>query len=394
MIKRFLSSALMKVLRREVLRIASSNVLIFTTILAPVVVFLGIQWMFSVGVVRDLPLTLVDLDQSNFSRKVARMIDATPVATIAYKAISVQEAQKLMNKGKTDGILIIPANTEQQVLKGESPELNLFINNTNLVKGGILKSSLYKTITTISAGIKLQVFMKQGSTESQAMEKVMPIRLDQHVLFNPFGNYVYFLALGLLPVMLTVFTFLGSVYALGIELKDGTAGELMKTANENVLVALTGKFMPYTFLYFMSALLMNMILFKGQGTPINGNLYIVLFSELVLIVAYQALAVLFLNITSNLRLSLSLGSAYTMMALSFSGLTFPTMAMPLLAKVFGFIFPYTMWLKVFMSQTLRGEPIRETLFPMLMLGVYFLTGMAAFPGMKKKLMNPLKWGKD
>lgn len=384
----------MKVLRREVLRIASSNVLIFTTILAPVVVFLGIQWMFSVGVVRDLPLTLVDLDQSNFSRKVARMIDATPVATIAYKAISVQEAQKLMNKGKTDGILIIPANTEQQVLKGESPELNLFINNTNLVKGGILKSSLYKTITTISAGIKLQVFMKQGSTESQAMEKVMPIRLDQHVLFNPFGNYVYFLALGLLPVMLTVFTFLGSVYALGIELKDGTAGELMKTANENVLVALTGKFMPYTFLYFMSALLMNMILFKGQGTPINGNLYIVLFSELVLIVAYQALAVLFLNITSNLRLSLSLGSAYTMMALSFSGLTFPTMAMPLLAKVFGFIFPYTMWLKVFMSQTLRGEPIRETLFPMLMLGVYFLTGMAAFPGMKKKLMNPLKWGKD
>lgn len=394
MIKRFLSSALMKVLRREVLRIASSNVLIFTTILAPVVVFLGIQWMFSVGVVRDLPLTLVDLDQSNFSRKVARMIDATPVATIAYKAISVQEAQKLMNKGKTDGILIIPANTEQQVLKGESPELNLFINNTNLVKGGILKSSLYKTITTISAGIKLQVFMKQGSTESQAMEKVMPIRLDQHVLFNPFGNYVYFLALGLLPVMLTVFTFLGSVYALGIELKDGTAGELMKTANENVLVALTGKFMPYTFLYFMSALLMNMILFKGQGTPINGNLYIVLFSELVLIVAYQALAVLFLNITSNLRLSLSLGSAYTMMALSFSGLTFPTMAMPFLAKVFGFIFPYTMWLKVFMSQTLRGEPIRETLFPMLMLGVYFLTGMAAFPGMKKKLMNPLKWGKD
>ncbi len=394
MISRLAEYPLIRVVRREILRIASSNVLLFSTLLGPIAVFLIIQWMFSVGVVRDLPITVVDLDQSSASRQIIRMIEANPVANVRYRAPSMKEAQQLMNKGKTDGIILIPADLGRDLLKGQAPEINLFINNTNLVKGGMIKSGLYKTIGTISAGIKLQMYVRDGANEHQAFEKVLPVSLDQHILFNPFGNYAYFLSLGLLPVMLTVFTFLGSVYALGIELKDGTAGELMDTANHNILTVITGKFFPYTAIYFLNAMVMNLILFKAQGTPINGSLAIILISELMMIVSYQALAVLFLNVTANLRLSLSLGSAYTMMALSFSGLTFPSMAMPLLARVFAYIFPYTTWLKIFLSQSLRGEPSYETLAPLGILTLYFLTGVLAFPGIKKKMTDPLCWGKD
>lgn len=322
------------------------------------------------------------------------MIEATPIAKVKYRVSTIEEGRSLMSQGKTDAIIVIPHALEKSVYKQQAPTINLFLNNTNLVKGGLLKAGLYKTFASISGRIKLQTFIRSGLTEEQAYEKVMPIGLDKHILFNPFGNYAYFLTLGLLPVMLTVFTFLGTVYALGIELKDGSAGELMDVANQNVLTAITGKFAPYTFIYFINAMVMNLILFKSQGTPIYGSLSIILVSEFMMILAYQALAVLFLTVTSNLRLSLSLGSAYTMMALTFSGLTFPTMAMPWIAKVFAYIFPYTAWLKVFLSQTLRDEPIREVIMPLCLLIIYFLTGMASFPSMKKKLTNPMHWGKD
>lgn len=383
-----------RVVHREILRISTNKVLLFTTLVAPVLVFVVVQWLFGVGVVRNLPVAIVDVDQSAVSRKIVRMVNATPVSSVAFRCNSLREAKHLMDVGETEAVLLLPADLERDMLKGTAPDLALYINNTNLVSGGLLKAGLYRTLATFSAGVKLQVYLKSGSTTiHQAYEKISPVTVDAHVLFNPFGNYSYFLSLGLIPVMLTVFTFLGSVYALGIELKEKTAGDFMRVANHNIIVALCGKFLPHTFLYLVNAMVMNLILFKGLGTPLNGSLGILIASEILLILSYQAMAVVFLAFTSNLRLSLSLGSAYTMMALTFSGLTFPSIAMPLIAKGFGYIFPYTLWLKIFLSQSLRGEPAYETFFPVLFLVFYLLLGLVAFSSLKNKLIDPLKWGK-
>jgi ABC-2 type transport system permease protein len=352
------------------------------------------MWLFSGGVVRNLSLTVVDHAGSSLSDKIVRNVEASPAVRVASEAISLAEAKEMMNKGETDAILALPNNLEKKVMHVQSPEIALYINNSNLVKGGAIRSGLYKTLATFSGGIKFQMYLKKGATWEQAKEKVQPVKLDAHILFNPFGNYSYFLALGLLPVILTVFVFLGSVYALGIELKAGTAGELLKVARNSVTIALSGKFLPYTLLFLMNAMVMNLILFVHHGTPLKGSMMVILLSEIILIMAYQMLAVLFLWITSNMRLSLSLGSAYTMMALTFSGLTFPTLAMPWIAKIFGYIFPYTVWLKVFLSQSLRGEPLTDAATYLIALLVYFLIGILAFPGIKKRLSIARYWGRS
>lgn len=387
------NSPFLTVIKRELNRIASSKVLIFSTLLGPIIAFLLVQWIFSSGVVRDIPISVVDNDQTSTSRKVTRMIEATPIAKVVKHSGNLSEAKLMMENGQVEAILVLPDELEKAIYRGEAKEVALYINNTNLVVGGNLKSGLYQTLATVSAGIKMQMLMKKGASEYQAIQQVMPVGLNTHMLFNPFGNYAYFLALGLLPVLLTVFTFLGSLYALGMELKDGSAHELMLAANNNIKLALLGKFLPYTFLFFCNAMCMNLILFKVLGTPLNGSLPMILFSEFMLIICYQALAILFLNLTSNLRLSLSLGSAFTMMALTFSGLTFPSMAMPVVAKGFSYLFPYTFWLKVFMGQSLRGEPIQLTLFPLGIMLIFIATGVLSFYGIKQKLINPLKWGK-
>jgi len=57
------------------------------------------------------------------------------------------------------------------------------------------------------------------------------------------------------------------------------------------------------------------------------------------------------------------------MALSFSGLTFPAMGMPSVAKVFSLFFPYTYWLEMFISQSLKSVETYialYNLFPMLL----------------------------
>ncbi len=394
MLKRFYYSAFTNVIKREIKRISKNWILLFITLIAPVIAYLTIMWMFSDGVVRNVPISTVDLDNTSLSRNILRQVDATSTAEIKYKLASVNDAKKLMNKGKIDAIVVIPEGTEEKILSGGSSSVAVYINNTNVVKGGILKAGLYKTLAAISAGIKVQTNIKKGFTQKQAIARAVPININAHLLFNPYTNYSYFLTLGILPLMAVVFIFLGSVYALGQELKEGTAGELMKTAEDSVTVAIVGKFLPYTLLFFANVMFMNFLLFSVLGTPLTGSLFVIIFSELLLIIAYQLLAVLFLNITSNMRLSLSLGSAYTMMALTFSGLTFPTMGMPIIAKIFSWIFPYTFWLKILISQSLRNEPIIEIIPQFFILVVFIILGILSFKGMKTKLCNSKYWGKE
>ena len=388
------NTTLFRVIRREIRRIADSWVLIFTTMIAPLIAFLVIIWLFSQGVVRDLPIAVVDMDNTAFSSKVARLVDAAPVCNVMFRLNSTDEARQMMNEGKIDAIVVLPFDLEKKVMNSGAPTIAVYINNTNVVKGGALKSGLFTTLSTISASVKVQVAIKKGQTPDQAIAKARPVKTNTHLLFNPFGNYSYFLVLGLLPLLSIVFIFLGSVYALGIELKEGTSGELIKLANNNIAVALAGKMLPYTLLFFVDMMIMNIILMKTLGTPVHGSLFIIMLSEIVLIISYQLLAILFLKLTANLRLSLSLGSAYTMMALTFSGLTFPSIAMPLMAKLFSLVFPYTFWLQIFMSQTLRGEPLSEVVVPFLAFIPFILGGILAFPGMKRKLTYPKYWMRE
>jgi ABC-2 type transport system permease protein len=390
LISKLIETALFKVIQREYFRFLSSRVLPFSTLLAPALAFLLIMWIFSAGVLRDIPVVVVDNDNTSLSHAAVRAIDASPVADV-IRMNSLYEARKMMDKGKTAAIVCIDKDFEKNILKASEPGVAVFINNTNIVKGGALKSGIYKSLATVSAGIKVQTLMKKGENEYRAREKVQPVKLDTHLLFNPFGNYSYFLVLALLPLMVNVFTFLGSVYAIGIELKEGTAGEWFKTANNSIIVALTGKMLPYTLLYLVNVMFMNILLFRVLGTPLHGSLLVILFSEFLLVITYQLLAILVLSITSNMRLSLSLGSAYTMMALTFSGLTFPTIAMPLAAKLFSLVFPYTFWIKLFLSQTLRGEPLVDTAVSFLFFVIFILGGILAFPRMKKLVSDRKYW---
>ena len=110
-----MNSPLLLVIRRETRRIADSWVLIFSTMIAPVTAFLIIIWLFSSGVVRDLPVAVVDQDHTAFASKVTRMVDATQVCKVKWRLNSVDEARQLMDGGKIDAIVVLPSDLERKV---------------------------------------------------------------------------------------------------------------------------------------------------------------------------------------------------------------------------------------------------------------------------------------
>jgi len=379
--------------QRELERIRHKRTLWFITLIGPIIGFFLVAYIFSGNVPRKLPIAVVDLDHTNLSRQMARMVDATPIARVNHNYTNLAEARKAIEDGTIEGVLSIPEGSEKEILKGKSGKVALYVNNANVVKGGMLNSGIRKALSTLSLGIKLQIQMKNGMTQDQALSQVMPVQLRQVLLFNPYTSYSYYLTAALLPVILIVFILLGSIYVIGEELYHSTGKAWIKTAGGSFEWALVGKLLPYTAIYFFMAIIMNMILFNVLGMPMHGEYHIILVSELLLILSYQSFSIMLVALTSNLRLSLSLGSAYSMLALTYSGLTFPIMGMSHLGQIIAGAFPYTYWLKILISQSLRGEPAANVIWPMISLWVFILMGLLFSPLLKYKLLNQKHWGK-
>lgn len=384
---------LFAIFQREVTRIRTQWIYISSTLLLPGIAFALMAVIFSSGVPRNLDIAVVDQDFTPLSRKIYRAVSATPIAEVAWRAQSETEAYEMMKKGNVHAFLVIPKDSQKKQYNRETVAVKLYVDNTNIVTGGLIQNGVRNAISSLSDDIQINRAIKEGKSQEQAKNLTNPLKFSEQILFNPYGSYSAFLLNGLLPLLLIVFVFLTSVLTLGSELKYGTAGELMEHTNKSIVIALIGKMLPYTILFLLQAMLMNFILFHYAGAPLNGSFSFIAASELLLILAYQMMAVVLIALTSNLRLSLSLGSAYTMMALTFAGLTFPLNGMPLAARMFSYIFPFRFWNESFIGQTMRGEPLIHSAEPLLPVFVFIATGMAAMPLLKKRFMNPEFYGK-
>jgi ABC-2 type transport system permease protein len=382
-----------KVLARELKRISGDPVYLFFLVIGPLFAFTLITLIFSSNIPSELPVGIVDLDHSNLSRKINRMVDATSVAAVDRNFISLTEAYHAMVKGKIDAIICIPEGTEKNILYGKSSKIAVYINNEYMIKGGVLSSGIQKALGTLSAGIRLQSHLMHGATGNEALTDVMPVQLRPVLLFNPYTSYSYYLTLLLVPVMLTVFVLFGTLYALGTELQYGTGPEWLEAAGSNIFTALTGKLIIYTVLFCFLALVMDLILFSILGLPLKGHFSLILAGEFLMILSYQFMAIFIISLTRNLRLALSVSSAYTMLAITYAGLTYPLFGMPVIAKVFSRIFPFSYWLELFTGQSLRGEPVSHGLIQMLYFFGFIFLGSCLIPRFHYLLKTEKHWGR-
>lgn len=345
------------VLRRELGRIARQPMYVVLMLLLPVLSFSFFALLFEKGVAHDIPIAVFDEDGTTLSRKIVDMIDATPTALVAYEVQDMPQAERLMREGRIMAIVQVPDFFEKNILSNRQTHVEAYITGTNITVNGLLARDIQTAVTTFSAGIQLQLLTKQGLTDRQAMAQLMPVRFNKHVLFNPYTNYGYYLSPSFMPMMLLIFVIMTTIFAVGTELKRGTAGEWLATGGDSVAASVAGKLLPITVVMFLVAMAMLCIIFKVVGVPLNGSLWVILLATLLFIVSYQAIGLFIVALLSNLRLSLSIGGGYSVLAFTFSGLTFPVMAMWPAMQYLSRLFPFTYYTDIFVDQMLRGAPV-------------------------------------
>lgn len=381
------------VLQRELVRMTHQPMYLTLMLVLPLLSFAFFALLFNQGVARNIPIAILDEDHTTLSRKVAQMIDDTPTAMVAYDIQDIDEGERLMREDRVMAIVQIPAFFEKCILSNTQTHIENYVSGTNITVNGLLSKDIQTAVTTFSAGIQLQLLTKQGLTERQAMAQLMPVRFDRHVLFNPYINYGYYLAPSFLPMMLLIFVVLTTVFSIGTELKNSTAREWLRTADDSVGAALLGKTLPVTVGMFLLSLAMFVIIFKVVGTPLNGSLWVILTGTLLFIMSYQAISVLIVSLLANLRLSLSIGGGYSVLAFTFSGLTFPIMAMWEPMQWLSRLFPFTYYTDLFVDQMLRGAPVVCSLPDLGWMSLFVVLPLLCLPRLKRVCTEQKFWGR-
>lgn len=370
---------------RELQRLARQPLYWFCMVLAPLFCYLFFTTLMADGLPQNLPLGLVDEDNTTTTRNLARNLDAFQMTDIVNSYPNVSDARKAVQRGEIYGFYLIPKGTTKQAQLQRIPTVSFYTNYSYLVAGSLLYRDM-RTMSELASGAASRtVLYARGATEQQAMAYLQPIVIDMHAVGNPWLNYNVYLSNVIIPGMLGLFIFMITVYGLGTELKFGTADELMAASGDSVIVAVTGKLIPQLVIFLLSGTVYILWLYDWLRFPCHCGILRMWSVMALFVLACQGLGVFMFTMLPTLRLGLSFASLWGVISFSISGMSFPCMAMHPILQGLANLFPLRHYFLLYVNCALDGYPLANAWPYVLVLIGFALLPWPCMPRLKKVL---------
>ena len=132
----------LNLIKREFGLFWSNKVLRILFIGAPLMYGVLLGYVYSKGKVTDLPIIVVDYDQSALSRKAIEMMNDNEVLSVARLQFDETNLNRLMIEKDATCVVIIPKDFEKDVLTKRYPEVTTIVNTANVLTANYSSSAL------------------------------------------------------------------------------------------------------------------------------------------------------------------------------------------------------------------------------------------------------------
>jgi len=368
------------VLTRELNRFANTPRLWFLVVLAPVLLPGLLVAMFVERVPTELPVAVLDYDNSHLSRQIIRALDATPGVSVQGFPADLQAAGSAVRRGEVFAVVALPPDLQREVLRGEAPRLQLYYNRQMLTAGNVIMREVRTAIATVGAGIGV------------AQGVFPPVRTENHPLFNHGLDFARFLALPLIVTLLHILVVIVTIDVTGRELREGTAGEWLRVAKGRLWSALLAKLLPYFVWFALAGMALLAFATHSLGLEVRGHAGLWLGGWVVLTAACMGLGLFLGGLFGNLRMATSVASVVISPAFAYSGMTFPGEAMEGFASLWSNLLPLGHYLKLQTGQLAMGSSTAASLPHLLWLLPFVLLPLLTARRWRRLLTEPALWG--
>ena len=319
------------------------------------------------GLPEDMPVGVVDLDNTSTSRSIIRRLDGFQSSQVVARYASVAEARHAIQENEIYAFLYIPKGTTEQLLSARRPKISYYYNLASIMSGALLMKDL-KTISTLGSAAVGQATMRaKGYTPEQIQTFLQPIRIDLHQIGNPWTNYNAYLTTVFVPGVMMLFMFLISAYSLGMELKFDRGKELLAKADNNIVVAILGKYLPQIMVFLVLIFFYEFYIYYVLHFPHVGGWPMILLLALLQVFGSIGFGIFAFGLMPSLRMSMSICSLWAVLSFSLAGSAFPVMGMDTPIQALTWLFPLRHYYMLYQITVFNGYPLIDAWFHLVAL---------------------------
>ncbi len=284
---------------------------------------------------RDVPIAVVDLDQSSSSRELARLLDATPDVAVARVLPDLASAQREVFLRTVSGIVVVPKYFERDLLHGRASPIALYADASYFLIYQRVSAAVTGVAHGLGAEIETARLIAIGIDPAVAGVATDPMPLTAVPLFNPQGGYATYL----LPAAFVLI--LQQTLLIGIGLLNTLPAGGYGTRQPGVIATILGKMSAYLTLEIVIMLIYLIVLPHLYGIPRLGSVPTVLAMGVPFILAVSGLGLVMAAIFRK-PLAVQLASAAIGLPFFFlADFAWPSEAIPPAIRLVSFLLPST-----------------------------------------------------
>ena len=361
-----------EIMMRELLILRQNHIYRFCMVAFPVLVIFFFTSLMDDGLPTEMPIGIVDLDNTSTTRSLGRRLDGFQMSRVVAHYPTMSDARRAIQRNEIYGFLYIPKGTTEKLLSQRQPKISYYYSYTTLAAGALLMKDM-KTISTLGSAAVGQATMRaRGLTDRQVQTALQPIKIDLHQIANPWTSYNAYLSTMLIPGMIMLFIFLISAYSLGTELKFATSKDWLAKADNNIGIALMGKFLPQTLIWLAIVFGYQYYVFYVLQFPHLGSPWMLVLLGLMHVLAAQGFGIFAFGLLPSLRMSMSVCSLWAVLSFSMAGGAFPVMGMDGPLQSLSWLFPLRHYYMMYQICVFNGYPLIEAWFHFAALAAFML----------------------
>jgi ABC-2 type transport system permease protein len=311
--------------------------------------------------VRNAPTVLVDPAGDALSRAIAQSFRASENFRVVATLPAVEPARRLLEGNGARLVVVLPAELEARVGRGERPAYQLLTDGS--------EPNTARTLSAYATAI-----LERHLTEATGRPAAAP-RLEPAVrmAFNPGLESTYLFVPGLMAVILTLVCALMTSVTITREKELGTMEVLLVSPLRPVLIVI-GKVMPYLGVsLFNVALILGLARF-AFAVPIRGSVVLLVAESLLFSVCVLSLGVL-VSTKAETQQAATTASLSSLMfpTILLSGFLFPIESLPKVLQWLSVGMPARWFVEIARGIMLKGAGMAE-----LWQETLILAGMSLF----------------
>lgn len=358
-----------------------------TGIVVPVFWCLAVVAVFATGLMRNIPVGLVDYDNSAESRDLIRSLDAVAsVDFVNYE--NPQAATADLATGNIYALFVIGHSWSEKTSGSRSDSaLELFLNKSYYAIATTVETDLKLALSQIQIGQMLEAASVVGGGFAGNKERLAVLDADILIAGNPALNFKAYLLTTILPGVLALGAILTCVGSLTREWRLKTVHQVVETYS-HLTGFLLGRMSFWLVLYSLMGLAYLAWFTGWEGWGVQGNLAAWALGIVLFFASMPALAMLYTSLSPSWIIAMSVAIGTTAPIFPFTGFSFPLDSMDAAAQLLAQFLPLTWYLRLHSSQWVLGSELSHTIYLLSMLSLFVIipaaVGLTLMPRRMRK----------